>query len=421
MSRFSHYASKLGYLCSFFLFSSFIISSCTVPEAFDDNSAQLMIQLRKPASVQSLIASADLLITAADMDTISRALTVNDSMVYGQVQEVPSGIDRHFSISCYDADGDLSYAGSAVRDVSAGTVLDLTIILYPVEGSGTVIIHGEFYEGPDYEHFVVFSADYRGDYDVYLCDESGADIIPLSNSEGNDIYPKISPDGTAVVWIRSGGLPILFDLTKGTERTLPVPDDMIFGYASWNEDGSQLLMHGRRDYDPVTANDIFLYDLQTGTLSPLTESSWGENVPMTIPGTELIHYFSNEFGVYKHVIHELRTGERTQIYDNDTESWEERTTVCASNGKDFYASARNRYAQWGIFRKNIESGEFSEILNTQGVDEHYPCLSPDEDRIMFTHRSGDQYIFGIHITDMDGNQKVFIDREFYSEQYADWH
>ncbi len=96
--------------------------------------------------MNDLVVSAEAIVTAGDMDSIRSELTVTGSSVSGTIVDIPAGTNRKFEVFTYNADGVLTYSGSAVSVVPAGEVITLQITLYPQTGTGSVIIVGTFAE-----------------------------------------------------------------------------------------------------------------------------------------------------------------------------------------------------------------------------------------------------------------------------------
>ena len=98
-----------------FLFVFILFNTCstnksiTNPSQQPENVASTSLYFYKPSFVDSLVTSAKVLISAADMDTIQSILTVTDTSVFAVVDNIPAGLNRKFEVFCYDNSMNLTY------------------------------------------------------------------------------------------------------------------------------------------------------------------------------------------------------------------------------------------------------------------------------------------------------------------------
>ncbi len=93
--------------------------------------------LRSTQSIPAAIESIKFTITAPDMATIVRVITVAGRASISETFEIPSGPNRHFVIEALDASGNILYRGDLYADLT-GTSADLTIAMISVEMSAPV-------------------------------------------------------------------------------------------------------------------------------------------------------------------------------------------------------------------------------------------------------------------------------------------
>ena len=129
------------------LLIAFACKQTTEPPSLpNDTSSSASFSFTKPAHLSHLISSAQVVVSASDIDTLIVDLTVDSTSVSGTVTEIPAGSNRKFEVFVYDATGVLTYSGEGVTDVVANSVITLEIVLYPINHSGTVIVIGSFEE-----------------------------------------------------------------------------------------------------------------------------------------------------------------------------------------------------------------------------------------------------------------------------------
>lgn len=93
--------------------------------------------LRSTASIPSAIQSITFTISAPDMATIVRVITLAGRTTISETFEIPSGSNRHFVIEALDANGNVLYRGDLYADLT-GASADLTIAMVSVEGLAPV-------------------------------------------------------------------------------------------------------------------------------------------------------------------------------------------------------------------------------------------------------------------------------------------
>lgn len=154
----------------------------------------------KPANLAHLIASAEAIISAPDMDSIVTQLTVTDTTVYGTVDQIPAGDSRKFEILVYDENDDLTYEGSAFADVPGGATITVNITLLPVSSPfGTAIIVGTFGPGPDLNYSLSFDGQNDwvsiGDRDELEFGTSDFTLSAWIKTEKRDVQQQIIRKG----------------------------------------------------------------------------------------------------------------------------------------------------------------------------------------------------------------------------------
>lgn len=94
---------------------------------------------------QKLAKTATLTISASDMLTLTKSLTVTDSSVEGKITGIPAGKNRLFSVSVFDSLDTLQYQGSSTVNVIADTTVNVSINVVRITGNAN--INGHIIEG----------------------------------------------------------------------------------------------------------------------------------------------------------------------------------------------------------------------------------------------------------------------------------
>lgn len=141
--------------------------------------------------------------------------------------------------------------------------LILTMTLMAITGTAIAQISAKMMRYMDVsESQIVFV--YGGD--IWLSAKEGGTAVQLTNSPGEESWPKFSPDGTEIAYTASyhgnndiyvipvgGGIP--------HRVTYPsFPDRMV----DWHPDGERLLFASRREMGQRSANEFYLVSKEGG-------------------------------------------------------------------------------------------------------------------------------------------------------------
>lgn len=137
-----------------------VLICCTNPSqvATPDNQGHGMAQLNIAAAPNSpfktIAKKASLTISATDMLTMTKQLTISDSGISGTITGIPAGNDRLFSVSAFDSLDTVRYKGSATADVVADGTVMVPIKVMRILGSA--MINGGIVEGDSVPMYVQF-------------------------------------------------------------------------------------------------------------------------------------------------------------------------------------------------------------------------------------------------------------------------
>ena len=133
--------------------AAFCFSGCSnsslVFSSSESGTGVAAIKISTAASTifRQIARSAVITVSAKDMETITKNLTITDSTVEGVVNGIPAGLNRLFEISVYDSLNTVQYKGSATARVVADSTVIVFIAVKRV--GGTAIINGTIIENPD--------------------------------------------------------------------------------------------------------------------------------------------------------------------------------------------------------------------------------------------------------------------------------
>lgn len=344
--------------------------------------SSISFYFQKPAQISHLIVTARAVVSAPDMDSIFVELTVTDTTVFGAIENIPAGQHRHFEIFVYDSTMTLTYYGDAYADVAANTVITLYITLYPVNGSGTVIVIGVFSNFPPSTQKIVFLADYTGLDDVYIMNTNGSGIANLSNTPNfREWHPRISPDRQRIVFAREVNpqflRPFVMNIDGSNAHELNIHPGSHVGALDWSPDGQKFAFHSNYDGDW----EIYICDLNSTQITQLTFNQANDWLPIWSPNGNWIAYQSDEGGFFKAYL--IRPDGTQKHLLTNMPGLEEREPEFSPDGNRIVFNGRDNSPAWDLFLVNIDGSNLTRLTNTPDVNEFHECWGPEEGRIVF--------------------------------------
>lgn len=367
----------------------------------------IAFQFMKPANID--VVSAKCRVSADDMDTILTYLSVSPTMISGEVPGVPLGENRLFEIMCYNSSGDMNYYGFALADISSLSPT-VNISLNQVDSAADVSIIGTFGDTGETEEKIVFSANYRGNYDIYIMDTDGSNVERLTSTSVNEYCPRLSPDRKKVVYQRStdafwGDECCILDL-ETKEVVIPeMLSNINTHYIQWHPGGNKIIFRTNIRNVP----DIYEYDLTEKTLRPLIQNNRRDwTASYSADGLSIL-YCSEINGKFRMCIANTNgTDSRIVNLGYDTEERRPAMNPVNSNlvvyaGRYFDQSSST---QFGLYMTNLSDSSISLVISTGGIDEKGPQWSPDGSVIYYAENNNSNY--GIYKINPDGSGKTLI-------------
>lgn len=373
----------------------------------------------KPAELDTLVVSAQALVTAPDMDSIFADLTVSSTQVEGVIENIPAGPHRKFEIFTYDVDTNLTYYGHEFADVISGQTITLHIILYPVNNSGTVIIVGTFSPFPPPSGYIVFEANYNGSIDIYRIRSDGTNLFNITNLSGTDeIRPCISPDGQKVLFSKrfpDGRIrPYQMEIDGNNKIELNIHTSANVVPWGWSPDMQKILVHSDADGD----REIYIYNRNTHLTTQLTYNNIEDWGPKWSPGGDWILFYSNEGGTFHiYLIHP--DGTNRHLLLPQTSYMEQRNGKFSPDGSKIVFAGRDTYSSWDSFIVNSDGSNLIRLNPDPNTNDFHACWSPDGQKILFVKY--DNYHNGLYTMNLDGTDvQMLWDTPSSMEDYPDW-
>jgi len=245
--------------------------------------------------------------------------------------------------------------------------------------------------------------------EIYKMNYDGSNVTQITNNADDDALPRVSSDGTRVVYVSiENGQSDLYLMNidgTATERiTEQTGDD-----PSWSPAGNQIVFSSAKDGDW----EIYILDLSTKELTQLTNNNHADNRPHWSPDGSKIAYDSRpsgeNWGIHVIDVNGL----------NDVEVLNEKWAggpVWSPDGSSLaYASAESGNGE--IYTINLETKVQTRLTNDKLKDVD-PWWSPDGECIIFeSNRSGNGEIW---LMDKNGNLIRNLTNNPANDYFASW-
>jgi TolB protein len=245
----------------------------------------------KPARLLSLSFAAVLMVIAWSCSGVSPGAVEESSPVTKTVSTKVLDWDGGCIVFVSDRDGDEEIY---VMDVDGSNVIQLT---------DNIAADSHPAWSPD-GHRIAFVSDRDGNENIYIMDASGANVTRLTSDPGSDTTPAWSSDGRRIAFMsdrsgdavgQEGAHTLDYDiylvdadgtnivrLTKGGGM---IPD--------WSPDGSRIAFASDRNNDGYINPDIYLVDVDGSNLVQLTENPEPDVLPRWSPDGHRIAFISD--------------------------------------------------------------------------------------------------------------------------------
>ena len=190
---------------------------------------------------------------------------------------------------------------------------------------------------------IAFSSDRGGDFDIYVMDQDGSNVIQLTNHPDVDANPVWSPDGRRIAFSSLRDEPpnthgnseiYIMDANGGNVIRL-TNQPRVDGTPTWSPDGKQIAFASREGKN--LAWEIFRIDVDGSGIKNLTNNSANDQYPAWSPNGEKIAFASDRDGDYDIYVMNPDGNDVLRLTDHPaydfTPSWFPGTLAVSPRGK----------------------------------------------------------------------------------------
>jgi len=267
---------------------------------------------------------------------------------------------------------------------------------------------------------IAFSSKISGNYEIYMMNVDGSNLLNLTSHPERDDTPVFSPDGSYLIFNsnRSGNWEIYSMNLQGKNQSNLTQNNTIDSDPSFLPDGSKIIFSSNRDGDfEVYIMDVDGQNQQNLTQYPGSTIRSDDLYPQSSPDGSLMMFCSRrDLGENLYIMDHngnnqkflVRAGEYWGVFFNKTFSLDSKYIIYEQrNLTDFTP---------GIYRIDIGSND-NQLLSAGSLDYPFdgqPALSPDGSKIaFFSCRDGHGQIYQMNL---DGTEQVRLTDDDRSDQ-----
>lgn len=231
-------------------------------------------------------------------------------------------------------------------------------------------------------HIIVFHTNRDGgDFEIYLANGDGSQVMRLTNSPGPDLNPSLSPDGEHVVFesTRDENREIYIMRRDGGEVTNLTANPSADEQPVFSPNGKKIAFVSDRDGN----KEIYTMNRDGTGVARLTNESRSDIYPVYASDGEKLFFISMRDRLAGE-IYSMDSRNGTGITRHTSNFATERALSISPNG-DSVVFSSNMKGQYELYRMDLNDGvEVNRLTTTTGLDEAWPSWSNDGERIFFS-------------------------------------
>ena len=258
---------------------------------------------------------------------------------------------------------------------------------------------------------IVFVSDRDGNDEIYVMAADGTDQTRLTFEPAFDGFPAWSPDGTMIAFEseRDGNNEIYVMNADGSNQRNLTNRDAFDSAPTWSPDGSRITFISDRDGD----FDVFVMNADGSNQTSLTQDSAVDDFPSWFPDGSRIIFESNRDGDYE--IYSMAPDGSGVLKLTNNFIADNHARVSPDGTKIVFKSDRDGNPE--IYVRDLSSSKLIRLTFHDGND-FWPNWSPDSKQIVFySDRDGANDIF---VFAADGSTRAALTGNSSSDAYPHW-
>jgi Tol biopolymer transport system component len=233
---------------------------------------------------------------------------------------------------------------------------------------------------------IAFVANPGGNWELYVMNGDGTELVQLTESSLDERSPAISPDGEQIAYSTSDGALWVMNIRTKSATPVPLPANR-YGYPTWLGDGSGII-YTLYKFTPGNEDaDFFVYSFKDQKEQPFLAQTGPQDYPAFSAEANALAYISSAATVLAGVgsritqqlwVVSLKDSKPVQL----TVGSESETRPAWSPDGEWIVFSSNRSGNPDLWAINSEGQELTQLTSTPSA-ETSPAWSPDGESIAY--------------------------------------
>ncbi len=258
---------------------------------------------------------------------------------------------------------------------------------------------------------IVFASERTGNWDLFVMDADGRNVVNVTNSPADEERAGFSPDGKQLAFARTVGdnTDIYLMNADGSGVKRLTTDAAVDHGPQWSPDGKKIAFRTDRDGN----GNVYVMNSDGSGQTPLTDNPADDSGPDWAPDGQKIVFSSTRAGNSDVFVMNVDGSEQVQLTTDPSAdfgaSWSPDGT------RIVFRSGRDGKSEVYVMQTN---GQGQTNLTNHPAFDRGPAWSPDGSRIVFySDRDGD---YEIYVMDKDGQNVTRLTRSPGRDFQPDW-
>ncbi len=262
---------------------------------------------------------------------------------------------------------------------------------------------------------ILFQSDRDGDWEIYVMNADGSDVVQLTYNSADDEYPVWSPDGKRIAFKsnRDGNFEIYVMNADGSNQQRLTEHPSNDEDPAWSPDGKRLAFHSDRE----SAMEIYLMNVDGSGLTQFTKTIGKNALPAWSPGGKRMAYTGNRYLGWNVYVTNLDKSDDKKITDGHgacRPDWSPDGTRIAFVSQE----ADGKGDVWSI---QPDGSEKMQLTFDEERYDYYPAWSPDGNYLTYaTTPDKETGNWEIYVMTANGKRHAQITRDPARDKFPDW-
>jgi dipeptidyl aminopeptidase/acylaminoacyl peptidase len=259
---------------------------------------------------------------------------------------------------------------------------------------------------------IAFASDRDGDYEIYVMDANGSNVVQLISNTVDDWAPAWSPDGSKIAFAHEidGNLEIYIINSDGSNLTRLTNSSGDDDNPAWSSDGSKIAFDSDRS---GTHTDIYVMNADGSNQTLITTNPSDYSASWSPDGSKIAFHSDRDFN---NEIYTMDTdGSNAQRLTNNS-NWDVTPDWHPNGSKIVFASNRGNVFE-KIYVMNTDGSNQTQLTNNTNGDFN-PAYSPDGTKIVFERSDGNNT--DIFLMNADGTNQTQLTNNTAQDGWPNW-